>query len=141
MVAVQYLSVRIKAAVHMDDPAEVGQPRWERNRLLPEGRQLVVTIGELTLFFSEAAARWFLGMIEAMMPTGPEGADRSGWTGEAIRSGPAVRIQVVGYVCHAADIGRPRWDGAQLVVTAGDLVLMFSEPTVSRLMNVLGHAQ
>src|ERR1700716_3796067 len=57
--------VRVQVGVHAHNPAEVGRPRWERQ----EG---VVTIGDVVVYLSEAAARWLLKVLTAALVGGPD---------------------------------------------------------------------
>ena len=46
-------------------PAEVGRPRWD-------GHELVVTIGDVVVYLSEAAARWLSKVLTAALAGEPE---------------------------------------------------------------------
>jgi hypothetical protein len=109
---------------------------------MQEGRGLVIAIRDLRLVFSEPVARWLLAMLSAILAVESElGALRqpaAGWPRRALAGDvPAVRIQVVVQVYHSGELGRPRWDGTELVVTAGDLVLRFSERAARGLLGAL----
>ena len=65
--------VRVQVGVHAHNPAEVGRPRWDHH-------ELVVTIGDVVVYLSEAAARWLLKVLSAALVGGP---DASRGVGEA----------------------------------------------------------
>jgi hypothetical protein len=65
--------VRVEVGVHAHNPAEVGRPRWDHH-------ELVVTIGDVVVYLSEAAARWLLKVLSAALVGGP---DASRGVGEA----------------------------------------------------------
>ena len=57
--------VRVQVGVHAYNPAEVGRPRWD-------GHELVVTIGDVVVYLSEAAARWLSKVLTAALAGEPE---------------------------------------------------------------------
>jgi hypothetical protein len=134
--------MRIKAAVHVDYPEEIGQPRWKANRGLPEARELIVAMGDFVLMLSQPAAAGLVAMFAAIIaPTleregrsDPQPAvDRRVSPPEDIR----VQVRVALRVYSRADVGRPRWDRRELVVTIGDVVVYLSEPAARWLLEVL----
>ena len=134
--------MQIRAAVCVDHAEDIGRPHWARTRCMPEGRGLAITIRDLRLLFAEPTARWLLAMLAAVVaPESEPGRMRGptiGWGRGALRAeGPAVRIQVVVHVYRSGELGRPRWDGTEWIVTAGDLVLRLSVPAARELVTVL----
>jgi hypothetical protein len=136
------VTVVIKAKVDVDDPEDIGRPRWKSNEFLPDGRELIVTIRDLAVVFSEPAARWLLGMLAAIV-AGPDPEVRRGLVAPtafrtADRNGMAVRIQAAVHVYQPADVNRPRWEhDDELVITLGTVSLMLSKPAARRLLEVL----
>jgi hypothetical protein len=123
--------------VTVDYPEEIGRPHWQANRRLPEGRELIV--------LSQPAARWLLAMLTAILDPqpDPEGGSRlpapmAG--GAALWDGVRVRVQVGVQVHNPAEVGRPRWDRHELVVTIGDVVVYLSEAAARWLPKVLNAA-
>jgi len=57
--------VRVQVGVHAHNPAEVRLPRWDH-------QELVVTIGDVVVYLSEAAARWLLKVLSAALVGGPD---------------------------------------------------------------------
>jgi hypothetical protein len=134
--------MRIKAAVHVDHPEEIRRPRWKANGGLPEARELIVSMGDFVLMLAEPTAGWLLAMLAAIvgLEPGPEGGSelqppRAGGVSPAedIR----VQVQVVLRVHSRSEVGRPRWDHHELVVTIGDVVIYLSEPAARWLLKVL----
>src|SRR5260370_640877 len=113
--------MRVRAAVTVDHPQEIGRARWHANRLLAEGRELIVTVGDFVLMLSEPAAWRLLTMLAAIIAPGRR---REGARGPAASMPDAVRVRVeVGVHAHnPAEVGRPGWDHRELVVTMGDVV-------------------
>jgi hypothetical protein len=136
------LSVRIKAAVHVDHRDQISRPRWRRNRLLPGERELVVALRDLVLILSEPAARWLLAMLEAIVESDRQARNPQGMVDHGNYKTPVwdrltVRIQVTVHVYHPGEVQRPRWEGRELVVTAGDLIVLLSEPAARWLLKAL----
>jgi hypothetical protein len=137
------MTVQIKAAAYVDDPADVNRPCWESNDLLPNGRELIVTIRDVVLTFSEPAAMWLLGMLAAIMPPEPELRGRpevaAGMAGGTpIGHATTIRIEVSVHVYHPGEVKRPRWDdNRELVVSLGTLHLVLANPAARRLLEVL----
>jgi hypothetical protein len=136
------MTMRIKAAVHVEHPEEIGRPRWGTNRRLPEGRELIVSGSNFVLMLSEPTAMWLLAMLAAIIapqqvPHGrsqPQPAMAGGGSPtEDIRAQVRVALRV-----HSrAEVGRPRWERHELVVTFGDVVVYLSEPAAKWLLKVL----
>jgi len=137
--------VRIKAAVHVDELHDVGQFRWERNGLLPDGRQLMIPLGDALVVLSEPAARCFLAMLTAIVAPESEAggvcdpADR-GVSRLPARDRLATRIQIAVHVLRPSEVGRPHWDGSDLMVNVGGLVVVLSEPPARSLPKMLAVA-
>jgi hypothetical protein len=137
------VTVVIKAKVDVDDPADIGRPRWKSNEFLPDGRELIVTIRDLALVLSEPAARWWLGMMAAIIGPDPELDFRRGLVaptafGAQGRNSMAVRVRAAVHVYHPADVNRPRWEhDDELVITLGTVTLVLSAPVARRLLEVL----
>ena len=134
--------MRIKAAVHVDHRDHISRPRWRCNRLLPGERELVVTLRDLVLVLSEPAARWLLAMLEPIVESGQQARNPRGTVEQGNYKTPVwdrltVRIRVTVYVYHPGEVQRPRWEGRELVVTAGDLIVLLSEPAARWLLKVL----
>jgi hypothetical protein len=135
------ITMRIRAAVDVEYPEHIDRPRWEFNDLLREGRELIIPVGDLLLMFSEPAARWLLAMLAAIVPLlaeaigqhEPAAAACGTLVGDDIR----VRIHVAVGIHHPGEIGRPRWDRRELVITIGGVVVVFSESAARRLLDVL----
>jgi hypothetical protein len=139
------VTVVIKAKVDVDDPADIGRPRWRSNELLPDGRELIVTIRDLALVFSEPAARWLLGMMAAIIGPDLELDFRRGLVaptafGAPDRNGMAVRVRAAVHVYHPGDVNRPRWEHDELVITLGTVTLVLSQPVARRLLVALTDA-
>jgi hypothetical protein len=137
------MTVQIKAAAHVDDPADVNWPCWEPNDLSPGGRKLIVTLRDVTLCLSEPAARWLLGMLAAIMPPEPELHSPRG-VAAGMAEGPreghfmTIRIQLSVHVYHPGEVNRLRWDdNRELVVSLGTLHLVLATPAAKRLLEVL----
>jgi hypothetical protein len=128
--------------VTVDHPQEIGRARWQVNRLLAEGRELIVTVGDFVLMLSEPAAWRLLTMLAAIMapqlepagdPGPPASMGRGTWLSDAVR----VRVQVGVHAHNPAEVGRPRWERQELVVTIGDVVVYLSEAAARWLLKVL----
>src|SRR5438105_6158506 len=109
---------------------------------MPECRVLMIPIRDLRLVLSEPAGRWLLAMLAAFMAPESESGRLRGrtadWTLPSVASQRLpVRIQAVAYVCHPGELGRPRWEGSELAIATGGLVVRFSEMAVRRLLAVL----
>jgi hypothetical protein len=122
----------------VDHPEEIRRPRWKANGGLPEARELIVSMGDFVLMLSEPTAGWLLAMLAAIVS--PEGGSelqppRAGGVppAEDIR----VQVQVVLRVYSQTEVGRPRWDHHELVVTIGDVVVYLSEAAARWLLKVL----
>jgi hypothetical protein len=124
--------------VTVDHPQEIGRARWHANRLLAEGRELIVTVGDFVLMLSEPAAWRLLTLLAAVIAPDPQPASMGGGTllSDAVR----VRVQVGVYAYNPAEVGRPRWDHHELVVTIGDVVVYLSEAAARWLLKVLSAA-
>jgi hypothetical protein len=132
--------MRVRASVTVDHPQEIGRARWQANRLLPEGRELIVTVGDFVLMLSEPAAWRLLTMLAAIIGPQPEGGPRppaSMGGGTSLSDAVRVRVQVSVYAHNPAEVGRPRWDHHELVVTVGDVVIYLSETAARWLLKVL----
>jgi hypothetical protein len=118
----------------VDHPQEIGRARWQANRLLAEGRELIVTVGDFVLMLSEPAAWRLLTMLAAILGPQPEGGPRPPASmGDAVR----VRVEVGVHAYNPAEVGRPRWERQELVVTIGDVVIYLSETAARWLLKVL----
>jgi hypothetical protein len=125
--------------VTVDHPQEIGRARWQANRRLAEGRELIVTVGDFVLMLSEPAAWRLLTMLAAVIAPDPrlEGGLRlPASMGDAVR----VRVQVGVHAHNPAEVGRPRWERQELVVTIGDVVIYLSETAARWLLKVLSAA-
>jgi hypothetical protein len=135
------MTVRIRAAVNVEHPELIDRPRWEFNDLLPEGRELIVAAGDLLLMFSEPAAMWLLAMLAPIVPLLAEAIGQHGPAavacGTLAQDDMRVRIHVAVRIHHPGEIGRPRWDRRELVITIGGVVIVFSESAARRLLEVL----
>lgn len=123
----------------VDHPQEIGQARWQANRLLAEGRELIVTVGDFVLMLSEPAAWRLLTLLAAIIAPDPqpEGGPRPPASmGDAVR----VRVQVGVHAYNPAEVGRPRRERQELVVTIGDVVVYLSEAAARWLLKVLSAA-
>jgi hypothetical protein len=128
--------------VTVDHPQEIGLAHWHANRRLPEGRELIVTVGDFVLMLSEPAAWRLLTMLAAVIAPDPqpEGGPRppaSMGGGTSVSDAVRVRVQVAVHAHNPAEVGRPRWDGHELVVTVGDVVVYLSEAAAWWLLKVL----
>jgi hypothetical protein len=137
--------VRIKAAVEVDDPGEVGRPAWKTGGRSTEGRALVITIGDLLMVLSEPAAGWLLALLAAIVdPTSePEGQREPIFRrtrGTRVADVLDMRIELALHVYRPGDVGRPRWEGRELVFSVGNLVLVFSEPAARWFLRMLAAA-
>jgi hypothetical protein len=125
--------------VTVDHPQEIGQAHWQANRLLSEGRELIVTVGDFVLMLSEPAAWRLLTLLAAIIAPDPqpEGGTRPPASmGGVVR----VRVQVAVHAHNPAEVCRPRWDHHELVVTIGDVVVYLSEAAARWLLKVLSAA-
>jgi hypothetical protein len=120
----------------VDHPQEIGRARWHANRRLTEGRELIVTVGDFVLMLSEPAAWRLLTLLAAIMGPQPEGGPRPPAMGDAVR----VRVEVGVHAYNPAEVGRPRLEGHELVVTIGDVVVYLSETAARWLLKVLSAA-
>jgi hypothetical protein len=111
---------------------------------LPEGRELIVAVGDLVLMLSEPTAQWLLAMLAAVMAPGPEPEGGSGLPGPgcgtSLSDAVRVRVQVWVHAHNPAEVGRPRLERQELVVTIGDVVVYLSEPAARWLLKVLAAA-
>jgi hypothetical protein len=129
--------------VTVDHPQEIGRAHWQANRLLAEGRELIVTVGDFVLMLSAPAAWRLLTMLAAVIapdPPQPEGGPRppaSMGGGTSLSDAVRVRVQVGVHAHNPAEVGRPRWDHHELVVTVGDVVVYLSEAAARWLSKVL----
>jgi hypothetical protein len=131
--------------VTVDHPQEIGRADWQANRLLAEGRELIVTVGDFVLMLSEPAAWRLLTMLAAVMapqsePEGGPRAPESMGGGTSLSDAVRVRVQVAVHAHNPAEVGRPRWDHHELVVTIGDVVVYLSEAAARWLLKVLSAA-
>jgi hypothetical protein len=137
------MTVQIKAAAYVDDPADVNRPCWGSNDLLPNGRELIVTIRDVVLTFSEPAAMWLLGMLAAIIPAepglhGPREVTAGMAGGTMVGHAMTVRIEVSVHVYHPGEVKRPCWDdNRELVLSLGTLHLVLANPAARRLLAVL----
>jgi hypothetical protein len=125
--------------VTVDHPQEIGRADWHANRLLAEGRELIVTVGDFVLMLSEPAAWRLLTMLAAIIAPNPQpesGPRPPASMGDAVR----VRVQLGVHAHNPAEVGRPRWDHHELVVTIGDVVVYLSEAAARWLLKVLSAA-
>ena len=123
----------------VDHPQEIGRARWQANRLLAEGRELIVTVGDFVLMLSEPAAWRLLTMLAAIIAPDPqpEGGPRPPASmGDAVRG----RVQVGVHAYNPAEVGLPRWERQEVVVTIGDVVVYLSEAAARWLLKVLSAA-
>ena len=120
----------------VDHPQEIGQARWHANRLLAEGRELIVTVGDFVLMLSEPAAWRLLTLLAAILGPQPEGGPRPASMGDVVR----VRVEIGVHAHNPAEVGRPRWERQELVVTIGDVVIYLSEAAARWLLKVLSAA-
>jgi len=102
-----------------------------------------MTLRDLVLLLSEPAARWLLAMLEAIIDPGSEAYDPEGQAAESAcetlaHNHLAVRIQVNVQVYDPGEIGRPRWQGRELAVAAGDLLMIFSASAARWFLKALG---
>src|ERR1700730_17173026 len=135
--------MRVRAAVTVDHPEEIGRPHWKFNRRLPEGRELIVTMGDFVLMLSEPAARWLLAMLAAIMAPQlePAGASRSPapiGCGTLLPDVVRVRVLVGVHAYNPAEVGRPRWSGRhELVITIGEVAVYLTDAAARWLLEVL----
>jgi hypothetical protein len=134
--------MRVRAAVTVDHPEEIGRLRFKINRRLPEGRELIVTVGDFVLALSNPAARWLLAMLTAIIAPelgreGNAGPPAPIGRGVSLADGVRVRVEVAVHAHNPAEVGRPRWEQHELVVAIGDVVVYLSEPAARWLMAVL----
>jgi hypothetical protein len=123
----------------VDHPQEIGRAHWQANRLLSEGRELIVTVGDFVLMLSEPAAWRLLTLLAAVIAPDPqpEGGPRPPASmGDVVR----VRVQLGVHAHNPAEVGRPRWERQELVVTIGDVVIYLSEAAARWLLKVLSAA-
>jgi len=135
--------MRVRAAVTVDHPQEIGRARWQANRLLVEGRELIVTVGDFVLMLSEPAAWRLLTLLAAIIGPQPEGRPRppaSMGGGTSLSDAVRVRVEVGVHAHNPAEVGRPRLEGHELVVTIGDVVVYLSETAARWLLKVLSAA-
>src|ERR1700730_18180275 len=102
--------MRVRASVTVDPPQESGRARWQVNRLLAEGRELIVTVGDFVLMLSEPAAWRLLTMLAAFIAPDlqPEGGPRppaSMGRGTLLSDAVRVRVQVGVHAYNPADVG------------------------------------
>jgi hypothetical protein len=132
--------MRVRASVTVDHPQEIGRARWHANRLLAEGRELIVTVGDFVLMLSEPAAWRLLTLLAAIIGPQPEGGPRplaSMGGGTSLSDNVRVRVQIGVHAHNPAEVGRPRWERQELVVTIGDVVVYLSEAAARWLLKVL----
>jgi hypothetical protein len=134
--------MRVRAAVSVAHPEEIDRPHWQANRRLPEGHELIVTVGDFVLMLSEPAARWLLAMLTAIIapklePDGDSGSRAPIGCGTSLSDCVRVRVQVAVHAHNPAEVGRPRWERNELVLAVGDVVLVLSEPAARWLLKVL----
>jgi hypothetical protein len=127
----------------VDHPEEIGRLRWQANRRLPEGRELIVTVGDFVLMLSEPAAWCLLTMLAAIMapdlePEGDSGAPVPIVYGTSLSDGVRVRVEMAVHAHNPAEVGRPRWSGRhEIVVTVGEVAVYLSEAAARWLLKVL----
>src|SRR6266851_7071079 len=96
--------MRVRASVSVDHPQEIGRARWHANRLLAEGRELIVTVGDFVLMLSEPAAWRLLTLLAAIIAPDPQperGPRPPASTGGGTSLSDAVRVRVqVGVHAH-----------------------------------------
>jgi hypothetical protein len=122
--------------VTVDHPQEIGRAVWQANRLLAEGRELIVTVGDFVLMLSEPAAWRLLTMLAAIIAPDPQPEGGGTSLSDVVR----VRVQVSVHAHNPAEVGRPRWERQELVVTIGDVVVYLSEAAARWLLKVLSAA-
>jgi hypothetical protein len=97
-------------------------------------------VGDFVLMLSEPAAWRLLTLLAAIIGPQPEGGPRPpasmGGGTDAVR----VRVQVAVHAHNPAEVGRPRWERQELVVTIGDVVVYLSETAARWLLKVLSAA-
>jgi hypothetical protein len=129
--------------VTVDHPDEIGRPQWQANRRLPEGRELIVTVGDFVLMLSEPSARWLLAMLAAIMapqlePDGDSGSPAPVGCGTLLPDVVRVRVLVGVHAYNPAEVGRPRWSGRhELEITIGEVAVYLTDASARWLVEVL----
>jgi hypothetical protein len=138
--------MRIKHAVIVDYPEEITRARWQADRRMPGGRELVLSIRdfqarEVMLLLSEPAVRSLQEMLAAIViptdgfPAPPVARAEGRWPADGVR----VRLAI--WVQDPSEVNRPCWRDHELVVSIGGAVIFhMAEPAAIRLLEVLAAA-